>query len=260
LAFEADYRKSPEGSIVIHAAAVRPAAVPFPVTLIQFIPKDQVAGTLLASKSFKKLFEHVRNHSVTNHYNPKTIRSKKEYYVFAFVMDRLEPDAKINLVFGDRLEGSNGAIKNAVTFQDDGWHVAYAPATFAADGDPPVFFKALYTPGGSIPALQRKTVIAGVFTSDSLTKQTQRLLAARGYDPGAADGIMGSRTIKAIQEFQRDHRMIIDGKLSLLLLSSLAAGDLSAASQQQVVALPAPSGLPDSVKPKMWPNRVNKSE
>ncbi len=39
-----------------------------------------------------------------------------------------------------------------------------------------------------------------------------------GYDPGATDGIMGSKTSEAIRAFQRDHELTEDGKYSTYVL------------------------------------------
>jgi peptidoglycan hydrolase-like protein with peptidoglycan-binding domain len=42
----------------------------------------------------------------------------------------------------------------------------------------------------------------------------QSQLAARGYDPGPIDGVMGERTRAAIRAYQRDRQMPIDGQVS----------------------------------------------
>lgn len=51
----------------------------------------------------------------------------------------------------------------------------------------------------------------------------QSQLAARGYDPGPIDGVMGERTRAAIRAYQRDRQMPIDGQVSQALVASLAA-------------------------------------
>ena len=64
-----------------------------------------------------------------------------------------------------------------------------------------------------------------VYPSGPLTQQdireVQRLLNARGYDAGPADGIMGPRTRSAITAFQRDSGMAVDGEPSWPLLGNL---------------------------------------
>lgn len=39
----------------------------------------------------------------------------------------------------------------------------------------------------------------------------QQLLAAKGYETGAVDGIFGSRTLAAVKAFQRNHNLAVDG-------------------------------------------------
>lgn len=51
----------------------------------------------------------------------------------------------------------------------------------------------------------------------------QSQLAARGYDPGPIDGVMGERTRQAIRAYQRDRQMPVDGQVSQALVASLAA-------------------------------------
>lgn len=51
----------------------------------------------------------------------------------------------------------------------------------------------------------------------------QSQLAARGYDPGPIDGLMGERTRAAIRAYQRDRQMPVDGQVSQTLVASLAS-------------------------------------
>ena len=51
----------------------------------------------------------------------------------------------------------------------------------------------------------------------------QSQLAAKGYDPGPVDGVMGERTRAAIRAYQRDRQMPVDGQVTQALVSSLAA-------------------------------------
>jgi peptidoglycan hydrolase-like protein with peptidoglycan-binding domain len=61
------------------------------------------------------------------------------------------------------------------------------------------------------------------------TRSVQRMLAARGYDPGPADGDPGRKTTTAIREYQTRAGLPVDGKVSLLLIEHLnASADISA--------------------------------
>ncbi len=54
-----------------------------------------------------------------------------------------------------------------------------------------------------------------------LIKAVQNALAHSGFDPGPADGRMGSRTRNAIKRFQRERGLAANGKPSMALLSAL---------------------------------------
>ncbi len=54
-----------------------------------------------------------------------------------------------------------------------------------------------------------------------MVQEIQRQLIARGYNPGSADGRLGERTRNAIEQFQRDHGVAVDGLATSELLEML---------------------------------------
>lgn len=54
-----------------------------------------------------------------------------------------------------------------------------------------------------------------------LVLETQSALNKLGYNAGKPDGVLGKQTVKAIQHFQVDEEMVVDGKVSYLLLEVL---------------------------------------
>lgn len=46
----------------------------------------------------------------------------------------------------------------------------------------------------------------------SAVSRVQTGLSRLGYDPGPVDGVMGSRTERAIRTYQRDHSLVVDGR------------------------------------------------
>ena len=48
---------------------------------------------------------------------------------------------------------------------------------------------------------------------DAQVKTVQILLAAKGYQPGQADGIMGPVTVEAVKSFQRAEGLLADGEV-----------------------------------------------
>ena len=53
------------------------------------------------------------------------------------------------------------------------------------------------------------------------TKSVQRMLAARGYDPGLIDGVVGRKTLDAISEYQDQADLEIDPRISMVLVGHL---------------------------------------
>ncbi|PUA29397.1 MAG: hypothetical protein B0W54_02065 [Cellvibrio sp. 79] len=56
-----------------------------------------------------------------------------------------------------------------------------------------------------------------------LVLETQSALNRLGYNAGKPDGVLGKQTVKAIQHFQVDEEINVDGKPSYLLLEILLA-------------------------------------
>lgn len=74
--------------------------------------------------------------------------------------------------------------------------------------------------------------------SGELLREVQTALSVRGYYDGKLDGVYGSRTKKAIEEFQGDHSLDKDGTVSLRLLTQVL---LSASSRPREVPVPKPT-------------------
>jgi len=67
------------------------------------------------------------------------------------------------------------------------------------------------TVGSSVLAEQRTAMLPQV--APMTIVEAQKRLAALGYEPGSPDGKMGSRTVGALQKFQRDRGISVTGKL-----------------------------------------------
>ena len=75
-------------------------------------------------------------------------------------------------------------------------------------------------PSWTAPA---SSVSKASFTADprELVMNVQRLLAARGFDPGTPDGQIGPRTREAVRAYQEAAGMRVTGAISTELLASL---------------------------------------
>lgn len=59
---------------------------------------------------------------------------------------------------------------------------------------------------------------------DNAVKTVQQLLAAKGYDPGEADGIMGETTTGAVRAFQENSGLLDDGEVGGQTWAALLRG------------------------------------
>ena len=88
-------------------------------------------------------------------------------------------------------------------------------------------------------------------------KQVQQALSDKGYDPGSADGKMGSKTQSAIKKFQEAQGMQASGQLDQQTLASLgvqggaAAGGQQDMSSQRSGAGGQQDGMPDQQSGQM---------
>jgi peptidoglycan hydrolase-like protein with peptidoglycan-binding domain len=66
--------------------------------------------------------------------------------------------------------------------------------------------------------------------------EVQQLLTAQGYQPGAVDGLFGTRTENAIRAYQADHRLAVTGEISETLLAMLRSTGTAAVSPNATLA------------------------
>lgn len=83
-------------------------------------------------------------------------------------------------------------------------------------GEPPAQWKASDAAGQPVPAAPPVAV-----NSPDTIRWVQTNLRQLGYQPGAADGEMGSRTAAAIRRYEEDNSLPVTGKMSVALVDSL---------------------------------------
>jgi len=137
-----------------------------------------------------------------------------------------------------------GAIcVNAIWYQP-GKHPAPLFATRTLDND--LATSATRVARDSTLVKTRKIIAKNATTQQSgeLLREVQTALSVRGYYGGKLDGLYGSRTKSAIEDFQKDHSLKRDGKVSLRLLTQVL---MSASSQPQEVPVPKATQLVKNV-------------
>jgi TPR repeat protein/S1-C subfamily serine protease len=75
-----------------------------------------------------------------------------------------------------------------------------------------------------------------VLGKSAAVEDVQAQLAALGYDPGPADGVMGQRTRAAIRAFQADVGLPVDGQASDRLIAALSDAGAGAGSAPDLTA------------------------
>lgn len=257
--FDAVYYRSPNGLIQVSETALASLAPPLPSTGVYIVPAEKVTPSILNARPSVLLMDYIAKNAVARIRTSKNDRMARNYYLFAFVMHRLAEDSRIDLVVSDMMSGFGGNGKNARAVQDRGWYMAYMPIKTGLGRSEQLYFKVIYTAGSNTPGADPKPAVIGVYTTDSMVQQTQRILAARGYRPGPADGIMGRRTRNAIKAYQRDIGLKANGRLSPVLYSTFVVN--SPRRPQPLTPTPQTpqsNAKPklDRLKPKMWQNMI----
>jgi peptidoglycan hydrolase-like protein with peptidoglycan-binding domain len=80
--------------------------------------------------------------------------------------------------------------------------------------------------GSGVSLSQQSTAKADIIET------AQRFLQQLGYNPGSIDGKMGEKTRIAIQAFQRDHNLQVDGEASMSLVEALTQATLAQAKRR----------------------------
>jgi peptidoglycan hydrolase-like protein with peptidoglycan-binding domain len=88
--------------------------------------------------------------------------------------------------------------------------------------------------------------------SDTQITDLQWQLAVHGYDPGPADGAVGPRTRAAIQFYQTDAGLPVDGEPSLALLDHLQFSNPPVRNQRPAESAEAAPAAPPQQLPQAW--------
>jgi hypothetical protein len=260
--FAADYRLVPGAPVLIDAVELSPADDPNPAAALFFVPAGRVDPSFSQIRPMSKLLYQVKQRSVPAAKWRSSDSALKEYYVFAFIMDRLAQDAAVDLRISRQAGGLDGDSSTTESFQENGWHAAYARARFAINGSLQLFFKVVFTPGGRTSLSQRQPRVAAVFSSETLVKKSQRLLKALGYDPGPVDGLMGAKTRSAIAAFHRNNGLSPEPRATMALYRALLSASSGRKAGPEWAAVRKLDPLPGAgrfshLRTKMWPNILN---
>ncbi len=83
--------------------------------------------------------------------------------------------------------------------------------------------------------------------SQKTIQEAQQRLHLLGYEPGTADGIMGSKTVLAVKKFQADHGLAVTGTFDPKTLQAISATPPSASDKRPAPTRANSTGTPPLV-------------
>jgi peptidoglycan hydrolase-like protein with peptidoglycan-binding domain len=241
--FDTEY-KATKNSIAVTRGDVKTICPAWPEVKLFVVPAERVTDEALQNFSNNAgMLDFVAKNALSPTQPELIPPGMRDYYAFAFFMDRLAFDDRTDLILCSTREGIDtnrvalkaskgiaGTESRVMRLDYNGWHVVIIRSQFPLTEDE-MFLKAIFKPSlkDKQPGLG-EPVLVGVFSTniaqgppESLIKKVQRGLAERGYNPGPADGSMGNSTRQAIEQFQRDQKLTVDGQPTNALLDILAA-------------------------------------
>lgn len=104
-----------------------------------------------------------------------------------------------------------------------------------------MFFIVSFTANAQVTAPQPTTAPTTLSAATKKAVQrAQQRLQVLGYEPGSADGVMGSKTVIALKKFQSDHGLSVTGVLDQKTLDALSAKDAKEEQKPPTAAPPVP--------------------
>ncbi len=164
VAFMAKYRVSDDGEITILDSLAEPYSPPNPRVGVIFVDRETVknAGQGIYD-SWEKLFTFAVNNAVGR---GETSKRPNYYYVFVFCLDRIAPDAKLDVIASRKQDEKRPTKSIADTDYLDyqGYRVGVAGGKMTLESSKNVFYiNIYYTPGSDVPQDKRAKKLVGQF-------------------------------------------------------------------------------------------------
>lgn len=281
VALETEYKLTSK-NIIINKVETRPIYPFRPELNLFFVPAEKVTKKEFDTFSNNALtLEFILNNCIPAGKPGEIPKGIRDYYVFAFYLDRLSPDDQTELrlsrtpdgLAGEKLlfRGPDGIADtgfNGMYIDHSGWHVDIARCRISLTGEK-LYIKAIFKPGRkqNNTLEMGKPVLTGLFhtrlakpVSDPLIKKAQLALINAGYNPGPADGFMGKKTHQAIDQYKKDHKpkaIVMPARDQKKAVQSGSAQKGYKTGELKVSPLsPEQKRLRNTFKTKMWPNEL----
>lgn len=126
----------------------------------------------------------------------------------------------ISFAHGGRTDGSGGHRdnKNKSGLGSYHYHCGGYPAHLHSNGVCPYASSSTTTSDSSkkttsTTSSKKTSKTTSKYATKTTIKSIQNALNDLGYDCGKADGVMGSKTKKALKQYQKDNDLTVDGKI-----------------------------------------------
>ena len=177
LFYNATYRIEGNG-VVISRCGIMPVFPEEPQIVALVVPgKKMPKNVRNLFNSFETLYRFAVKNAITMGRPDRLPEGAEQYYVFAFVMDRLSVTAGLRFMVDDSTNKSSGYADSSHYYDYDGWRVAMLPGTFKLLDEKPLYFKLCYQPGKEQPITkryERQVAMFGTFDRETLREARNR--------------------------------------------------------------------------------------
>jgi hypothetical protein len=162
LLYEAQFRRGLNGIIIDYAEA-KPYYPPSPGLELFVVEAARLpADILIEAESYSALIDYIRPLAEPPRDSASLYDEVRDYDIFVFVQDKLSPDARMEVKKSATPDSLDG-ISERTRYRDfNGWPVAQVRARFRLYSDqvsPPLYIKAILTPGRESGLLRRPALI-----------------------------------------------------------------------------------------------------
>jgi len=162
VALRAEYDLS-NGGLQVGRADVMSIVPERPTVRFLFVPAADLPSSSVTSHPKDTDFLRLAmSKAVAGPGRPVAPTGPTDFYVFAFFLNRLPPDANVEMRVSAKPDGIGGTLGNSVELSFHGWKTAVLRATFALDDTNPLYFKAIYRISGDISGTPVDSRMAGV--------------------------------------------------------------------------------------------------
>jgi hypothetical protein len=166
VSYNARYHSSEKG-LVIEDARVKSMYSQFPEPIMFVVPAEALPSDARRYPgTYGGLLQFVAARAVDPHKRASIRRDERNYVIFVFFLDQASPSANLEVKLSDRASTIYGYNESTRYLDYGGWIVGFVAGRvtlFAGGSSPPLYVKAVFTPGEEVPFLRRTPKLVGAF-------------------------------------------------------------------------------------------------